>query len=183
MIVSPAAGSPVEPIVAYSGRHVINNSVPNLLKSFTPTGIGKTGWTIAVGDVNNDGVPDFVIGEAGSGGMVQIINGSSLKPIRTFSAFSGYSGAVSVGAGDVNGDGYADIVLGEASKTKGDSMVSVIDGKTMTSMWYFDVYPNFNGGVNISSDDIDGDGKTDILISANAGRSAGQLTAPAGFGA
>jgi hypothetical protein len=178
IIVSPAGGSPTEPIVVYSGHHVINNAVTNVLQSFTPSGIGNTGWTIGVGDVNGDGIADYVVGEAGSGGMAQVINGSTLKSIRTITGFAGYKGAVSVAVGDVNGDGYADIILGEGSRTKNDSMVMVINGKTMGTMWSFDVYPAFNGGVNLSSDDIDGDGKTDILIGAGAGRPSGSTTAP-----
>ncbi|HEX4000988.1 MAG TPA: FG-GAP-like repeat-containing protein [Pirellulales bacterium] len=103
--------------------------------------LGPTGWTttqsVAVGDVNGDGIPDLIIGiygpgytyvvygargtwpgdGSGSAGVYSLSAGGSLingtqgfrldDPPGTGDQF-GYS----VAAGDINGDGYADIIIG-----------------------------------------------------------------------
>jgi hypothetical protein len=46
------------------------------------------------------------------------------------------------------------------------------------AIWTFDAYPNFNGGVTVSSDDFGNNGVTDIFIAPNAGRISGLKTAP-----
>src|SRR5262249_23999154 len=55
-----------------------------------------------------------------------------------------------------------------------DSRVRVVSGQLLgktnpTSIWNFAVYPSFRGGVRVSVEDLDGDGKSDLLIAPGSG--------------
>jgi hypothetical protein len=83
------------------------------LKSNTPTGIGATPLRLSVGDINNDGIPDYVISASGSNFAVSLggSNGtiSSTSPYVGLAALSGFAGkAVLV---DWDDDGKLDIIL------------------------------------------------------------------------
>jgi glycosylphosphatidylinositol phospholipase D len=103
--------------------------------------------SIAVGDLNGDGIPDLVIGVPGAStdgrtgnGAVYIIYGplasgtGNIIPLNVSSNFNvRLDGAVtsfgySVAIGDVNGDGKADLVVGAPFENGGLGGVYVIPG-------------------------------------------------------
>ncbi len=89
-----------------------------------------TGWSVASGDVNGDGIGDVIIGAKGARsnkGSIFVVIGIRQTPwpstlaLSTLVGSNGFraDGVVanghvgwSVAAGDVNGDGYADVVIG-----------------------------------------------------------------------
>jgi hypothetical protein len=109
-----------------------------------------TGITVAVGDVNGDGVPDLIVGAGpGQGPEVKAVNGTMLNEVfpsssvppfpytsgeiapsallADFYAFAPtFTGGAFVAAGDINGDGLADIVVGAAAN--GGPEVKVVSG-------------------------------------------------------
>src|SRR4029078_1987124 len=98
--------------------------------------------------------------------------------INTFYAFSSkYTGGVRVASGDVNGDGYNDVIVGTGNS--GGARVRVFDGHNTDSpgkpvlLYDIHAYSNgYRGGVYVASGDVDGDGKSDIIVAPSAGSSA-----------
>jgi hypothetical protein len=130
------------------------------------------GVFVAAGDVDGDG-KDEVISGAGPGGgphvIVWKVTGQSLTPVDGgFMAYNNWSGGVTVAAGDVTGDGKADIITGPGAG--GGPDVEVWNGPNRARLFGFMAYtdpqaqPNWNGGVNVASGDLDGDGKAEIVV-------------------
>jgi hypothetical protein len=68
------------------------------------------------GDVDGDGIPDYIIGEpfTSQGGAAHVFSGRTGLLIYTFTAESpdDQFGSAVAGAGDMDGDGHADIIVG-----------------------------------------------------------------------
>jgi phospholipase/lecithinase/hemolysin len=133
------------------------------------------GVNVAVGDVNDDGFADIVTG-AGTGGgpHVRVFDGQALTngqlvEIASFMAYDqAFSGGVNVAVGDVNGDNVGDIITG-AGQGGGPHVraFNVTDLADLASFFAYDTA--FNGGVLVSSGDVDGDGIDEIFTGAGAG--------------
>ncbi|OWK44404.1 FG-GAP-like repeat-containing protein [Fimbriiglobus ruber] len=128
------------------------------------------GVTVAVGDVNGDGVPDIITGAGPGGGpRVEVFDGVTGALIGNFFAYSPtFTGGVYVAVGDVNGDGKDDIITGAGAG--GGPHVKVFDGATGATLQSFFAYsPTFTGGVTVAAGDVNGDGKADIITGAGPG--------------
>src|SRR5215470_12146374 len=143
----------------------------SLLRSFFayyPTFTG--GVTVAVGDVNGDGIPDIVTAAGPGGGPhVKVFDGATGATIMSFFAYNpAFTGGVFVAAGDVNGDGFADVVTGAGAG--GGPLVQVFSGRDGTLLRSFFAYePAFTGGVRVAVGDVNGDGIPDIVTAAGPG--------------
>jgi uncharacterized repeat protein (TIGR01451 family) len=128
------------------------------------------GVSVAVADVNGDGVDDIITGPGPGGGPhVEVFSGRDGSLLLSFFAYDpSFAGGVAVAAADVNGDGFADIITGAGPG--GGPQVGVFDGRTgavMTSFFAYD--PGFRGGVNVAAGDVNGDGVPDVVTGAGAG--------------
>ncbi len=170
---------------------VRRDSDGSLVADFAPYGANYTGAvTVAVGDVNGDGVPDLVTGAAVGNPDVRVFDGLALEngtfnpanPNASLLAqFFPYALQFNVGAnvavGDIEKDGFADIVTGA---TVGNPDVRVYSGKdianhtfnpngaSMLAQW-FPYGLQFNIGANVAVGDVNGDGFADVVTGATAG--------------
>lgn len=126
---------------------VYNGATLKLIGDFTPLGSFGGGLDVAVGDVNNDGYGDIVVGVEGGGWpVVTVISGATGSVMDQFLAYStSYEGGVRVGVGDVNGDGYADVVVGPGVGSNGRN-VEVYSGKSIATGT---VTPQLLGTLNV----------------------------------
>lgn len=130
----------------------------------------RGGVNVASGDTNNDGYADVITGAgAGGGPHVQVFSGQNGAVLRSFFAFDPrFGGGINVGAGDVNRDGYADIVIGAGAG--GGPHVRVFSGLNGGELMSFFAYDSrFAGGVNVSTNDVDGDGYAEVITGAGKG--------------
>src|SRR5262249_30036261 len=162
-----------------------------LVADFAPYGSGYTGpVTVAVGDVNGDGIPDLVTGAALGNPDVRVWDGLALENgsfnstspnaslLSQFFPYAlNFNVGVNVAVGDIEKDAFADIVTGP---TAGNPDVRVYRGKdianhtfnpagaSLLAQW-FPYALQFNVGANVAVGDINGDGYADIVSGATVG--------------
>ena len=135
-------------------------------------------WRTATGDVNADGVVDYVYG-AGLGGAdtVIVVDGKTNSPIwsvaRMFPVVAGVTGpaarpGVFVATADVNSDGWADVIVGSSGNRQ--SQVLVYNGRRGTVLSSFQPFGvGTRAGVRVAGGDVDGDGYGDVVVGRGVG--------------
>lgn len=130
----------------------------------------------AAGDVNGDGVPDYIGGSdrdatnGNNAGFARVFSGLDGSVLHTFygGGASDSFGAHVAGAGDVDADGFDDLIVGSRYHALGDptgnaQVLSGLDGSVLHT---FSLTPNANflptavAGVG----DVNADGHDDLLI-------------------
>ena len=131
----------------------------------------------AAGDVNNDGVPDIIVGAeyddtAGSdAGLARVFSGADGSILYTFLGNDGYEffGESVSGVGDVNDDGHADVAVGaNYDDDSGDNAgsVRVFSGADGSELYQFNGDDDgFKFGASVSGvGDMNNDGLDDLLV-------------------
>jgi hypothetical protein len=177
--------------IEQAGLSITETTTPKgyLVDDTTPGNLLNLGWVVAGnGDINGDGVSDFVVsarGGANNAGEIYVIFGNGLNPFATevVTLNSLFSPQVSIALGDINGDGKDDIIIGDSSANTGtfegstyvvfggSHEVIATDVTTLNGTNGFTIVDN-DGGLNlpdllgwsVSAGDINGDGFDDVLI-------------------
>jgi hypothetical protein len=134
--------------------------------------------SVAVADLNGDGVPDIVVGNfltCGGGssdcdkGLVGVMLGNgdgTFQPVMTY--YSGGESATAVAIGDLNGDGIPDVVVTNCGGC-GPSVVGILLGNGDGTFQPAVTYPAGTEPVSVAVADVNGDGKLDVVVGAFSG--------------
>jgi hypothetical protein len=128
---------------------------------------GLAAWSVAIGDLNNDGKLDLVVANRGpsfgSPGSVGVLLGTgdgTFGPAVTYPTCE----SVSVAIADFNRDGKQDVVVACVDSSSAGVMLGTGNG-TLNSPLFYNSGGQFAWGVTVA--DLNGDGKSDLVI-ANA---------------
>jgi hypothetical protein len=174
-----------------NGRVQIRTTDDALITEFAPYGDDYTGpVSVAVGNVNGDGIRDIVTGAAVGNPHVKVFDGASLADhtfdpehpdasllAEWFPYALDFNVGVNVAVGDVQGNGFGDVVT---APTAGNPDVRVFKGQdidrhrfqpeggSLLAQW-FAYGLNFNVGANVAVGDVNHDGFADVVTGATAG--------------
>lgn len=183
-----------------AGRaYVFSGATGNLLYALTSPNASATGVfgnrVAAAGYIDGDNVPDFMVAatdEAGTvlnQGRVYVFSGDDGDLIHTLDTPypAGEFGSALAAAGDVNADGTDDLIVGawfedplSAPGSEGAAYVfSGASGDTLYRLISPTPAPFSGFGISAASvDDVDGDGRNDIVVGAiqeDSGTGAGRV--------
>ena len=133
-------------------------------------GVGSNPQAVVAADVNGDGKVDLISADSGVNKLSVLTNNGSGGFVLASSPGVGNGNTpVSAAAADVNGDGKADLI---SANYYGDSL-SVLTNNgtglfTSPTNFYPDIYPVGKYPRQVTTADVNGDGKID-LISGNEG--------------
>lgn len=141
---------------------------PELPKEILPYGDFGGGLHVAVGNLDADSDAEVVTGARSGGGPLVRTFEKDKKSIIAFYAYdAAFRGGVDVAVGDVDGDGVAEIIT--AAGPGGGPHIKIFKSNGTLLGQFFAYDTKFRGGVQVSTGDIDGDGKAEIVTGAGPG--------------
>lgn len=161
--------------VALAAGEFVEPDVTVLATLTAPPGEGF-GWVAeAIGDINGDGAPEYLIGSippppAQQDGVVRVFDGATGAVLRTYvGAPNQRLGFAVGGGGDVDGDGVPDYAYaGPSFRFTGETAhVLVRSGRTHDVILDITREPRDLLGMDLAfTGDLDGDGRPDLVIGA-----------------
>jgi cyclophilin family peptidyl-prolyl cis-trans isomerase len=117
------------------------------------------------------GYREFAVGSDIGGGSAILYNLDGSVRFRVTPYEAGFTGGIRTAAADFSGDGVADLAVASGPGRPGN--VRIYDGVNETVLFDFSPFgDDFTRGINIAAGDITGDGKAEIVISADSGGGA-----------
>ena len=146
-----------------------------VLHTFTGEHVGDYfGWVAGnLGDINHDGVDDFIIPAVLNGqngfraGKVYIYSGATFEELNSVLGNPGETfGYSATSAGDVNGDGTPDYVISGPGSDSVPGRAAVYSGSDHSLLWEWTVPVIRFGASAAGAGDVNGDGCGDIMVGA-----------------
>ena len=158
--------------------YIYNGADGTLLHTITGTSGAVLGYSAnTAGDVNGDGVPDYIAG-AITGSYAEVYSGADHSLLLHLDGEGGdWFGSAVSGAGDVNGDGYADLIVGARfANADASGRARLFSGADGSLLWQQDgpmANAQLGSGTGLVGD-VTGDGVPDQVMGAmNAGEFGG----------
>ena len=140
-----------------------------ILGEWTAFGTVECGASLAMGDVNNDGEVEVIIGAGEGGGpQVRIFKSDGTFVSQFFAFEAGYRGGIDLSVGDTDGDGQSNNIV--VSKKQDISTVKIFNFDNLNSpVGIFNAFANAPVGTFVDVGDIDQNGYDDIITGATNG--------------
>jgi len=115
------------------------------------------------------GTPFIVTGTKNGGGPEVRVLSTAGKLLKSFDAYDkSFKGGINVSIGDINKDGYSEIIT--STREGGIPSVHIYTAEGKNLKLDFNAYDaTFRGGINIYAQDINGDGKAEIITAPMGG--------------
>lgn len=137
--------------------------------ALTPFPQVAVGSSVALGDIDEDGVDEIVTGSPPGGRPIVAVYEPDGTLVRTILPYgSGLTTGVNVAVGRVTGSASADIIVVPRRGAGPHVLIYSADGQLLSPGFYA-YSPRFHGGVNLSTGDVDGDGRPEIITGPGPG--------------
>ena len=120
-------------------------------------GVGAT--SLAVGDMNADGLPDLVVGNPVTPQHIRILTNAGSGTFEAFTTIGNYTPR-EIALADVDGNGFLDIIWSDSS----DLGIYVLKGSGTTIFAPVTIYPVGSAAYALAIADATGDGMLDIIF-------------------
>jgi hypothetical protein len=162
-------------VVADTGLYIGNTSVAVMLgngdgtlQAATAYATGTSPFSVAIGDLSGDGIPDLATANADSN-SVSVLLGNGDGSFQTQTQYLTGAYPISVAIGDVNGDNIADLATANFNSNTVSILLGSGDGTFQPQTTYAaGTYP-----FSVALGDLNGDGGSDLVIT---NRDAGSVS-------
>lgn len=127
--------------------------------------------SLAAGNLLGDYENELVVG-AGKGNepWVKIFNRQGIELTRFYAFSKVFRGGVKVAVADLDGDGKIEVIVTPGVGLNPEVRIFSVDGKLKNKFNVFQ--PSFHGGISVAAGDVDGDGKSEIVVATGPGISS-----------